>query len=141
MSQSSSVAELRCQQLQYQILNLHMDVPIGYGRNPECRLWSLGECLRGWPHVKVPPAIILYYKVELGWYIHLLLKHVMGYGTQDGGDMRLHHVASLALLLLSFAFNGMHVGAYVLALLNISNPILHLAKIANEQVRQWLCHM
>ncbi|KAK9803473.1 hypothetical protein WJX73_005686 [Symbiochloris irregularis] len=101
--------------------------------NPACRLWSLGECLRGWPLVPMPSEIVLYYNVELGWYIHLLLKHVVGYGTPDGRDMHLHHWASLLLLLLSFAYNGATVGAYVLALLNLSNPVLHLAKIANEQ--------
>lgn len=78
--------------------------------------------------------MMTYYNAELGWYIHLLLKHVMGYGAQDGSDMRLHHVATLALLLLSVTYNGMHVGTYVLALLNLSNPVLHLAKIANDQV-------
>lgn len=88
--------------------------------------------------MSMPSEIVLYYNAELGWYIHLLLKHIVGYGTQDGRDMHLHHWASLALLILSFAYNGATVGAYVLALLNLSNPVLHLAKIANEQVRRTL---
>ena len=46
---------------------------------PACRLFNMGGCIRGWPvHVRNPPEAKHYYWVELGWYIHLTLKHVLG---------------------------------------------------------------
>ena len=56
------------------------------------------------------------------------------YGLRDGSDMQLHHGATLALIVLSYLLNGAHVGAFVMALFNISNPLLHASKLANEQV-------
>ena len=53
--------------------------------------------------------------------------------------MHLHHAATLVLILLSYTLNGAHVGAYLMALLNASNPLLHASKLANEQViGHWL---
>ena len=70
-------------------------------------------------------------------------KGVCRYGLRDGGDMHLHHAATLALIVLSYTLNGAHVGAYIMALLNASNPLLHASKLANEQVTDhWLAmHM
>ena len=49
-------------------------------RGPECSLFSMEGCIRGWPfHVRNPPQAKHYYWVEVGWYIHLTMKHFLGY--------------------------------------------------------------
>eukprot|EP00877_Chromochloris_zofingiensis_P001597 jgi/Chrzof1/11438/Cz05g36210.t1 len=60
-----------------------------------------------------------------------MLKHVLGLGLQDGGSMGLHHVATISLVLISYFLNLHHLGLVVFALLNVSNPLLHLSKLAN----------
>jgi len=70
-------------------------------RNGGCWFANTASCMAGWPDHVMDPAVALYYNAELAWYTHLLLKPVLRYGLPDGRDMMAHHVASLALLLLS----------------------------------------
>jgi hypothetical protein len=101
-------------------------------RNSGCTMVSLRPCLEGWPNHPLDGATILYYDFEIAWYVSLLLKPVLRYGLQDGRDMAAHHMASLALLLASRGLHLTRFGIVVLALFGMSNPALHLAKIANQ---------
>ncbi|GAB4823050.1 hypothetical protein N2152v2_010096 [Parachlorella kessleri] len=101
-------------------------------RNANCWFLSTDTCLRGWPLHPVPQAIRLYYNAELAWYLHLLLKPVFGYGVADGRDMLIHHVATLALVVLSYGLGLTRIGVLVLCLFNVSNPFLHAAKFLNQ---------
>lgn len=65
-------------------------------------------------------------------YISLLLKPILKSGMRDGSDMALHHLMSVVLLLACFAFNVIRFGNVVITIFGISNPALHVAKIANQ---------
>jgi hypothetical protein len=43
-----------------------------------CGLHNTAGCLRNWPLIPVEANVHKYYNVELGWYLQLMLKHVMG---------------------------------------------------------------
>jgi hypothetical protein len=43
-----------------------------------CGLHDTVGCLRNWPLIPVEANVHKYYNVELGWYLQLMLKHVMG---------------------------------------------------------------
>lgn len=43
-----------------------------------CSLVHTAGCLRGWPTIPMEPIVHNYYNMELGWYLHLMLKHVLG---------------------------------------------------------------
>eukprot|EP00890_Picochlorum_soloecismus_P003216 jgi/Picsp_1/3896/NSC_01408-R1_lag1 longevity assurance homolog 6 len=106
-------------------------------RNGGCTFTQLAPCLEGWPNHTVDRDVVLYYSMELAWYLHLLLKTFVGYGEPDGLDMKMHHAASLLLLILSRAFNLTRGGVLVLTLFGISNPSLHAAKICNQLLPCW----
>lgn len=60
-------------------LFVRLTAPVTCCSDPACRLFNMGECIRGWPvRVVSPPEAKHYYWAELGWYIHLTLKHVLG---------------------------------------------------------------
>jgi hypothetical protein len=45
----------------------------------ECNVLStLDGCVRNWPMIPMAPYIVRYYNAELGWYLHLMLKHTLG---------------------------------------------------------------
>jgi hypothetical protein len=43
-----------------------------------CGLHNTGGCLAGWPLIPVESHVLKYYNIELGWYLHLMLKHALG---------------------------------------------------------------
>jgi hypothetical protein len=47
-----------------------------------CSIVDSSGCLRNWPMIPVEPVVLKYYNLELGWYLHLILKHPLG---EQGG--------------------------------------------------------
>lgn len=47
-----------------------------------CSIQDTSGCLRNWPMIPVEANVLKYYNVELGWYLHLMLKHPLG---ENGG--------------------------------------------------------
>lgn len=43
-----------------------------------CSIADSSGCLRNWPLIPVEANVLKYYNVELGWYMHLMLKHPLG---------------------------------------------------------------
>ncbi|KAL4418844.1 hypothetical protein ABPG77_004441 [Micractinium sp. CCAP 211/92] len=43
-------------------------------RNAGCTYLSTRTCLAGWPAHDTNPAVLGYYRLELAWYLHMLLK-------------------------------------------------------------------
>ncbi|KAG2428201.1 hypothetical protein HXX76_011881 [Chlamydomonas incerta] len=105
-----------------------------------CGLLNTRGCFRDWPNgtdadvggARDPSgSIALYHNVELGWYLHYLIKFHLGMGMEDNLQMHLHHFSTIALLLISYLLNLHRAGVLVLSLLNISNPFLHVAKVVH----------
>lgn len=44
----------------------------------QCSLQDTSGCLRGWPLIPISNSVHKYYNLELGWYLHLMLKHPLG---------------------------------------------------------------
>ncbi|GLC44142.1 hypothetical protein PLESTB_000924800 [Pleodorina starrii] len=98
-----------------------------------CGLLNTKGCFVGWPNAVGPrhSSVTSYHVVELGWYLHYLIKHPLGIGMEDNLQMHLHHFSTIALLLISFTLNLYRSGVLVLCLLNVSNPFLHVAKVVH----------
>lgn len=116
------------------IVMLAMATYVMLRKNGGCWFGDVSPCLDGWPNHAPDTAVLVYYSFEFAWYMHLLLKTTIGYGEGDGKDMKMHHVASILLLVLSKAFNLTRGGVLVLTLFGISNPALHAAKLCNHLV-------
>lgn len=52
----------------------------------ECSVANMDGCVRGWPGVPMRRYVVRYYNAELGWYLHLMLKHALG--APAGGGRR-----------------------------------------------------
>jgi hypothetical protein len=107
-----------------------------------CLVGNASGCLRGWPLIPLTPPVKAYYNAELGWYAHLMLKHALGLGLDDGSAMAYHHVATVLLVVASY-YLGVHaMGMLVFCLLNVSSPFLHASKLGNmlemKRARVWL---
>jgi len=107
-----------------------------------CGVFDDAGCLRGWPVIPVEPRVLAYYNAELGWYGHLMLKHALGLGLDDGSAMHWHHVATVALVVTSYLLGVQNMGMLVFCLLNVSSPFLHASKLGNmlemRRARVWL---
>jgi hypothetical protein len=44
----------------------------------ECNVLQTRGCVRGWPLLPMDIWVVRYYNLELGWYMHLMLKHSLG---------------------------------------------------------------
>eukprot|EP00878_Enallax_costatus_P008215 GHUV01008588.1.p1 GENE.GHUV01008588.1~~GHUV01008588.1.p1 ORF type:complete len:229 (+),score=38.29 GHUV01008588.1:561-1247(+) len=102
-----------------------------YSVSSYCGLHNTVGCLQGWPLLPIEPNVHKYYNIELGWYLHLMLKHMLGLGLQDNSTMGAHHLATVALVVLSYMLNVHLLGLMVFALLNVSSPLLHMSKLAS----------
>jgi len=96
-----------------------------------CGLRSFSGCFINWPLIPVDPRVNAYYNLELGWYLHLMLKHVLGVGLADGSAMNTHHMVAVVLIIMSYMLCVHRLGLFIFALLNLSTPLLHASKLAN----------
>ena len=96
-----------------------------------CNLLDTSECYSGFSSSDVPQEIALYYLTEVGWYLSLILKSVVGVGRFDSFVMEFHHVVTLALVIWSYATGFTRVGVLTFFVFNQSNPLLHLSKLVN----------
>jgi hypothetical protein len=107
-------------------------VALMISQNGGCSFDDTDACFAQWPAQGMTHAVYIYYNAEIAWYLHLLLKPVLGYGQGEGRDMIIHHFAALATLLVSYAVHFNRIGILILAVFNLSNPFLHLAKTCNQ---------
>lgn len=105
---------------------------LGLSDGGDCGFSNTSGCFDSWPLTAPHPAgVALYYCAETGWYLHYLVKHELGLGMSDDAMMHVHHAATLSLITISFLLQLHRAGILVLTLLNISNPFLHVAKVAH----------
>lgn len=121
-----------CWVLSANVFMLFVGLYVALRHNGGCTFRNISPCLVGWPNHDADAVVVLYYSMEMAYYVHLLLKPVFKYGLDDGRDIMTHHCASLTLLLAACGLNLFRMGIVVLTLFSISNPALHAAKIVNQ---------
>lgn len=102
-----------------------------YDQAEGCGISRTTGCVQGWPLQAISTSTSIYYNVELGWYLQLLWKHAVGLGLKDSTTMLLHHWSTVGLLVASYLLGFHRLGVLVLAVFNVSNPLLHASKLAN----------
>ncbi|ORX50058.1 LAG1-domain-containing protein [Piromyces finnis] len=81
------------------------------------------------PYQKQSKNIYLYYIVALSYHLHSLIDQFKYYGKPSFGDMMLHHIITVGLILFSFFNNYVRIGTLVLYLHDISDICGSLSKI------------
>ena len=81
------------------------------------------------PYQKQSKNIYLYYIIALSYHLHSLIDQFKYYGKPSFGDMMLHHIITIGLILFSFFNNYVRIGTLVLYLHDISDICGSLSKI------------
>lgn len=102
--------------------------------NYGCLPWSTEPCLGGWPHQEFNDIQRWHYLSMFGYYLSELISTALikggaiKFGTLLNFEMIMHHFVSMTLISCSYMSHNLRFGVMWMALFDISNPILHLAK-------------
>ncbi len=97
--------------------------------NGDCLPWHTSTCVAGWPNLPVTHEFRVFWLAMAGYYTSELLGTVLGCGTILSIEMVVHHVVTMGLMASAY-FHGLHRhGLMATALVDISNPLLHAAKV------------
>lgn len=110
---------------------------------PETASWVLDskKNWEGWPLYDGPcnNAIKLYYQVELGSYLHQLMWTEVS--RSDALEMIIHHVATIALMFLSWLTSFYRIGSTILLTHDVADIFMEAAKCFNytskAKGREW----
>jgi hypothetical protein len=100
-------------------------------QTPTCSLWSTWGCIEGWPQQQVSRAVRAFYFMLFGWYTHDLMGLPFAEKPRLTKDLIAHHVLTIFLVTVSYAVGLTRLGLLTLTLFDLSNPFLHIAKVAH----------
>ena len=89
-------------------------------------------CRYHYPHHSITTGVWAYYMVELSFYWSLLISQFFDVRRSDFWEMFAHHVATVALLSLSWTCNLFRVGTLVLWVHDCADVFLESAKMFKD---------
>ncbi|KAL5007544.1 hypothetical protein ScPMuIL_016350 [Solemya velum] len=92
-------------------------------------VWDTHEMWRGYPYHHVTNGVYWYYILEVGFYWSLVMTLLVDLKRKDFTEMVVHHAVTILLLLFSWVTNYTRVGTMVLALHDVADIWLQLAKL------------
>lgn len=93
-------------------------------------VWNTLHCWYDYPFHALDPAVWWHYMLEMAFYLSLLVTQFTDVRRKDFWEMFIHHIATLALLILSWS-NHMHrMGSLVLIVHDLADHWMELAKLA-----------
>jgi len=87
------------------------------------------EMWKDLPYQDQTKNIYYYYVIALSYHLHSLIDQFKYYGKPSFGDMMLHHIITIGLILFSFFNNYPRIGTLVLFIHDISDICGSLSKI------------
>lgn len=87
------------------------------------------HCFYDYPHHPVTTEEWWYYNIELGFYLSLLCSQFFDTKRKDFWQMFMHHIVTVLLITLSWACNFHRMGSLVLAIHDVADIPLELAKL------------
>jgi len=81
------------------------------------------------PYQKQSKNIYCYYVIALSYHLHSLIDQFKYYGKPSFGDMMLHHIITIGLILFSFFNNYARIGTLVLLTHDVSDIFGALTKL------------
>ncbi|KAK9894424.1 longevity assurance proteins LAG1/LAC1 [Cystobasidium minutum MCA 4210] len=83
----------------------------------------------GYPHFKLAANLKAYYLIQMGFWLQQILTLHLEKRRKDYGQMFLHHIITVSLLYLSYAYNFTYIGNVILVLMDVSDIVLGTAKM------------
>ena len=99
------------------------------------------HCLYDYPHHPVRNEEWLFYNLELGFYISLVLTQIVDTKRKDFWQMFVHHIVTILLIVLSWACNFHRIGVVVMAIHDVSDVPMEGAKLAKYCKKQRLADL
>ena len=90
--------------------------------------WNNLYCWVDYPRQTVWPSVYYYYMFEGGFYISLLISIMTDVRRKDFTEQLIHHMATIFLIVFSYIANFVRVGTLVMAIHDISDIFLEVAK-------------
>ncbi|TFY74866.1 hypothetical protein EWM64_g9148 [Hericium alpestre] len=106
-------------------LYIHLNVPFD--------VWT------GYPHIPLPGPIKAYYILQMSFYCHGVFVLNAEARRKDHWQMMTHHVITIALMVLSYAYNVTRVGCLILVIMDFCDIILPAAKMLRYLGYRTLC--
>eukprot|EP00210_Caulerpa_lentillifera_P008687 g8286.t1 len=94
-------------------------------------IFNTHPMIRDWPMNSVSFDVIYLFRVHTGWYIHQMTRGWTASGVPIDAVMFYHHVGTLLIIIFGELTNLLLAGVLALAVFNISNPFLHVSKMAH----------
>ncbi|KAJ4463147.1 putative TLC domain [Paratrimastix pyriformis] len=99
------------------------------------RMWS--NYLSGSNTYEFPHMLLFIFTIQAAFYVHLLVFHFIEPKNKDFIEMLVHHVATLALLVICRRYQCMTAGISMLALHDLADVFVGPAKMCNWAGFQW----
>lgn len=100
---------------------------------------SISNVWLDYPQLLMSSIFKRYYLTQFAfWFSQLLIVHIES-RRKDHYQMVCHHVVTLTLLAMSYAFNVTHVGLAILCVMDVVDILLPLAKILKYIGQEFLC--
>lgn len=90
--------------------------------------WDNIECWNDYPRQSLWPSVYYYYMIEGGFYMALACSLVNDVKRKDFHQQVIHHLATIFLIVFSYVANFVRVGSLVMAIHDVSDIFLELAK-------------
>lgn len=102
-------------------------------------LWNINECWTNYPHQSVTNDIWWYYMLSMSFYWSLCFSQFFDVKRKDFWQMFIHHIATIFLMVFSWAVNVVRIGSLVLVIHDCADIFLEAAKMAKYAGYQKLC--
>merc|ERR1719397_1428744 len=102
-------------------------------------VWDITQCWWDYPNHHIDKHIWWYYIVELTFYWSLFFSQFVDVKRKDFWEMFVHHVATIALMVLSWTCHLHRVGSLVLLVHDFADHWLELAKMTRYVQYQRVC--
>lgn len=98
--------------------------------------WDTQLCWENFGHQEIYWPEFIYYMMECSFYLSLLFSIMTDVKRKDFSEQLIHHIATLTLITSSYLMTYVRVGTLVMAVHDISDIFLELAKCLNYMKKQ-----
>ncbi|KAF7655648.1 hypothetical protein LDENG_00053040 [Lucifuga dentata] len=102
-------------------------------------MWDTRYCWYNYPFQPLSPGQYNHYIAELAFYWSLMFSQFIDIKRKDFFIMFIHHLATIILIMFSYANNMLRAGTLVMCVHDVSDIFLEAAKLANYAKYQRLC--
>nr|XP_039255915.1 ceramide synthase 4-like isoform X1 [Styela clava] len=90
--------------------------------------WDHAKCWDNFPHQNLDAAIYIHFVIESGYYASLVISAPNDIIRKDFWEQMIHHIATLILIIFSYALNFVRIGALTMVLHDAADLLLQGAK-------------